>query len=151
MLTLAQRGRGLLCQTDEAAIEARHLHIGRRLASSHQSLRRRTQCRTKTLHMDCRSRQNYPRCQAWAPSVRFDPLGTMSLGQSSLGISGKRRDFGLLRRPTIGGERHEKALYDWPDVKTFYLVQRWPQPRAPYRQLPSRRRTAIAIDTHICL
>ncbi len=29
----------------------------------------------ETLHLDCRSRQNHRRCQAWAPSVRFHPLG----------------------------------------------------------------------------
>jgi putative transposase len=34
-------------------IEARRLPIGCRLASSNQSLRRRTHGRTKTLHMDC--------------------------------------------------------------------------------------------------
>ena len=50
---LAQRRRGLLRQAHEAAIEARRLPIGRRLASSNQSLRRRTQRRTKTLYMDC--------------------------------------------------------------------------------------------------
>ena len=71
---LAQRRRGLLRQAHEAAIETRRLRIGRRLASSHQSLRRRTQRRTETLHMDCRSRQNYPGRQTRAPSVRFDPL-----------------------------------------------------------------------------
>jgi len=40
---LAQRRRGLLRQAHKAAIEARHLPIGRRLAGSDQSLRRRTQ------------------------------------------------------------------------------------------------------------
>jgi transposase len=34
----------------------------------------RTQRRTETLHMDCRSRQNYPSRQTQAPSVRFYPL-----------------------------------------------------------------------------
>ena len=38
---------------DKAAIETRHLLIGRRLAGSNQSLCRRTQRRTETFHMDC--------------------------------------------------------------------------------------------------
>ena len=71
---LAQRRRGLLRQAHEAAIEARHLPIGRRLASSNQSLCRRTQRGTKTLHLDRRPRQNHCCCQTRAPNVRFDPL-----------------------------------------------------------------------------
>jgi transposase len=49
---LAQRCRRLLRQAHEAAIETRRLRIGRRLASRYQSLRRRTQRRTETLHVD---------------------------------------------------------------------------------------------------
>ena len=71
---LAQRCRGILRKAHQATIEARRLLIGRRLASSNQSLRRRTQRRTKTLHLDCKSRQNYPGRQTRAPSVKFDPL-----------------------------------------------------------------------------
>src|SRR4029077_20519151 len=71
---LAQRRRGLLRQTHKEAIETRHLPVGRRLAGSYQSLRHRTQRRTETLHMDCRSRQNYPSRQTRAPSVRIHPL-----------------------------------------------------------------------------
>ncbi len=72
---LAQRCRGLLRQAHEEAIETRCLSIGRRFTSRNQSLRRRTQRRTETLHMDCRSRQDYPGRQTRAPSVRFHPLG----------------------------------------------------------------------------
>jgi hypothetical protein len=71
---LARRCRGLLCQAHEQAIETRCLPIGRRLASGNQPLRRRTQRRTESLHMDCRSRQDYPSRQTRAPSVRFHPL-----------------------------------------------------------------------------
>lgn len=71
---LAQRRRRLLRQARAASIKARHLPVRCRLASSNQSLRRRTQRRTKALHMDCRSRQNHPGRQTRVPSVRFDPL-----------------------------------------------------------------------------
>ena len=49
---MAQRRRGLLRQANEATIKTRRLRIGRRLARSNQSLHRRTQLGTKTLHMD---------------------------------------------------------------------------------------------------
>ena len=71
---MAQRRRGLLRQADEATIKTRRLPIGRRPASRHQSLRRRTQRQTEALHLDRRSRQNYPRRQTRAPSVKFYPL-----------------------------------------------------------------------------
>ena len=49
---LAQRRRRLLRHAHEAAIKTRRLRIGRRFASRHQSLRRRTQRRTETLQVD---------------------------------------------------------------------------------------------------
>jgi hypothetical protein len=74
---VAQCRRGLLRKAYQAAIEARRLPIGRRLASRDQSLRPGAQRRAEALHMDCRSRQNNPSRQTWAPSVRFDPLGSI--------------------------------------------------------------------------
>jgi hypothetical protein len=41
----------------------------------------------QTIHLDHRPRQNHRRCQAWAPSVRFDPLDS-DLG--GLSLSGGR-------------------------------------------------------------
>src|SRR5258707_14517285 len=75
---LAQRCRGLLRQAHEEAIETRCLSIGRRFTSRNQSLRRRTQRRTETLHMDCRYRKDYPGRQTRATSVTFYPLGRRS-------------------------------------------------------------------------
>jgi transposase len=40
---------------------------------------RRAQSALAALHLDCRSRQNHRGRQAWAPSVRFDPLGVGTL------------------------------------------------------------------------
>src|SRR6202008_1874263 len=87
---LAQRRRVLLRQAHKAAIETRHLPVGRRLAGSYQSLRHRTQRRTETLHMDCRSRQNYPSRQTRAPSVRIHPLGLLVITASVAVAAGFR-------------------------------------------------------------
>src|SRR6266403_743346 len=76
---LAQRRRGLLRQVDQAAAQARRLPIDRRPPSRHQPLPRRDQQRTQALHLDSRSRRNHRRRQAWAPSVRFDPLGWQAI------------------------------------------------------------------------
>src|SRR4051812_49421469 len=74
IMFMAERRGGLLRKAHKPALEARRLRLGRRPASRHQPLRRRTQPRPKPLSLDRRSGQNYRRCQTRAPSVRFRPL-----------------------------------------------------------------------------
>src|SRR3954465_6851628 len=74
LMLVAQRRRGLLRQTRQAAVEARCIPIRCRTSGRYQPLRRRHQRQSKTLFLDRRPRQNYRCCQAGAPSVRFHPL-----------------------------------------------------------------------------
>jgi len=71
---LAQRRRGLLRQAHQTAPEARRLPIDRRSPGRYQPLPRRDKRQSAPLHLDRRPRQDHRRGQAWAPSVRFDPL-----------------------------------------------------------------------------
>jgi hypothetical protein len=50
---LAQRGGDLLRQTHASAASARRLPIRRRAQGCHQPLRRRNQCRSQTVRLDC--------------------------------------------------------------------------------------------------
>ena len=72
---LAQRRRGLLRQTHQAATQARRLPLPRRASGRHQPLPRRDQRQPETLSLDRRPRHDHRRRQPRAPSVRFDPRG----------------------------------------------------------------------------
>src|SRR5208282_893549 len=71
------RRRGVLRHPDQAPSQTRRLPIRRRPPGRHQPLPRRSQRPFKALPMGRRSRQNHRRRQAWAPSVRFDPLAAL--------------------------------------------------------------------------
>src|ERR1700722_760971 len=72
---LAQRYRGLLCQTHNEASQARCIPINAGTQRRHPPLPRPHQRKSKALYLDQGPKQNHRRCQTRTPSVRFDPLG----------------------------------------------------------------------------
>src|SRR6478752_7697028 len=73
---LAQRYRGLLCQTHKEASQARRIPITAGTQRRHPPLPRPHQRKPKALYLDQGSKQNHRRCQTGTPNVRFDPLAT---------------------------------------------------------------------------
>ena len=67
---LAQRGRGLLRQTDQAAAQARRLQRHRRSPGRHQPIPRRDQRQPKALHLDRRPRRHHRKGQARETGVK---------------------------------------------------------------------------------
>ena len=77
---MAQRGRGLLRQTDQTAPQARRLHGNRRSPGRHQPIPRRNQRQPQTLHLDRRPRRHHRKSPPRETGVRVDPLVLQKAG-----------------------------------------------------------------------
>jgi len=108
---------GFFAKLTKRRLKPRRLRIGRRLASRHQSLRRRTQRQAENPSNGPLSRQDYPGRQTRAPSVRFYPLVGFGVRNRRLGANGARlclrRRQSDLRHVPAAGRRFDGDCIVW--------------------------------------